>query len=482
MQICSLRVKWIVVANCVSSLNKWNDETKKEFYLRHGIGNSIQDFSIYFLFVSDLMRTSFILLSIVLSVVLAEKYALVFGTKDNWGNYSITSEPCRVYDDLIKAGVKPENIILMMYSTDLNSKSNPWPGMIFTDPASTTDGDWAKYGCFEHIDYTDKDINPKVFLGILTGDKDGVAELTGKENPRVLAAGPEDTVFTYFIDHGNDGIVCVGNGYVHAQELIDAFKTAHEKKLYGKWVWFMEACHSGSMFENKLPEDWNIYIMTSSDSHRNADMSNCPPEDKVAGKSLQTCLSGLWDNAYLDYLESNPDCTIGEIFDAVHDEVAKESSQNVSQWGDMTFRDLKVSEFFGELPSPSFRKARKPVKNTVALDKVPMHLAMWRAIRADKSELAEALKAYQEEAYQAAKKEVEVMRLGRAVLNEKAAEKAMKTTSEVYSSSCMKDLTMALIEKCGHTLPFSESVNNMLRNICLPGLSAPNVDFKDICM
>ena len=46
MQICSLRVKWIVVANCVSSLNKWNDETKKEFYLRHGIGNSIQDFSI----------------------------------------------------------------------------------------------------------------------------------------------------------------------------------------------------------------------------------------------------------------------------------------------------------------------------------------------------------------------------------------------------------------------------------------------------
>ena len=87
------------------------------------------------------MRTSYILVSLILSVVLAEKYAMVFGTKDGWGNYSITSDPCRVYDDLIKAGIKPENIIYFTYTTDLTSKSNPWPGKIFTDPADNTDGD-----------------------------------------------------------------------------------------------------------------------------------------------------------------------------------------------------------------------------------------------------------------------------------------------------------------------------------------------------
>ena len=436
----------------------------------------------FFYLVSDNMRTSYILVSLILSVVLAEKYAMVFGTKDGWGNYSITSDPCRVYDDLIKAGIKPENIIYFTYTTDLTSKINPWPGKIFTDPADNTDGDWAQYGCFDHVDYTDKEINAKVFLGILSGDKDLVAKETGKEDPKVLAAGPDDTVFTYFIDHGNNDIICVGNDLVTSKQLMEALKTAHEKKLYGKWVWFMEACHSGSMFEDKLPEDMNIYVMTSSDAHHNAYMSNCPPNDKVAEKSIGACLSGLWDNSYLDYLEQNPDCTIGEIFDAVKADVAKTSSQNVCEWGDKTFRDFKVSEFFGELPSRYFRKESKPAASVVSLDEVPKHVAMWRAIRADKSEYAEALKAYQEEAFAAAKKEVEIMRLGSALMNEKAADKAFKTAAETYSADCVRDLTISLVKKCGHTLPLSDAANNMLRNICLPGLSVPNVDFNEICM
>ena len=39
-------------------------------------------------------------------------------------------------------------------------------------------------------------------------------EKTGIENPKVFAAGPEDTVFTYFIDHGDEGFISVGTNYV----------------------------------------------------------------------------------------------------------------------------------------------------------------------------------------------------------------------------------------------------------------------------
>ena len=154
----------------------------------------------------------------------------------------------------------------MTYATDLTSIRNPFPGKIFTESASTTKGDWAQYGCFEHVDYTKKDINGEVFLAILSGDAEKVKAVTGIENPKVLAAGPEDTVFTYFIDHGDDGIIVVGSGTVTEEELIEALKTAHEKQLYGKWFWAMEACHSGSMFVN-LPSDWNIFVMTSADSN-----------------------------------------------------------------------------------------------------------------------------------------------------------------------------------------------------------------------
>ena len=244
----------------------------------------------------------------------------------------------------------------------------------------------------------------------------------------------------------------------------------------------MEACHSGSMFR-ELPADWNLFVMTSSDADHNAKMSNCPPNDKVAGKSFGCCLSGLWDNSYLDYLEQNPKTTVGEIVDAVMADVKKTSSQNVSQFGDMSFRDLPLSDFFGLLPTPSFRVTKKAdSESTVSLDQVPMHLAKWRAIRADKDEMASAVAEYERLAFESAKREVEVMRLGVSLMNEKAADAALKTASESYSASCVRDLSLALHEKCGHSFPLSESAMNLLRNICLPGLSVPNVNWSDICM
>ena len=387
-----------------------------------------------------------------------------------------------MYDDLVKAGIKPENIIYMTYTTNVNSSYNPFKGMIFTDPADNTDGDWAKYGCFDHVDYTDKDINGQVFLGIISGDAELVTKYTGKENPKVLSAGPDDTVFTYFIDHGDYNILYLGNDHVTGGQIVNALKTAHEKKLYGKWVWFMEACYSGSMFL-ELPEDWDIYVMTAADDSHSAYMSNCPPYDEIAGKHLRTCISSLWDEAFMVYAEENPKEIVGNLVDTVKKEVAESSDQNVSEFGDMTFRELPFSDFFGELPIPSLRSLKKTESSTsVSLDQVPLHLAKWRAIRADKSESAAALAEYEKLAFESAKREVEVMRLGAALMSEKAAEKALRSPSESYSASCVRDLSLALHEKCGHPFPLSESTSNLLRNICLPGLSVPNVNWNEICM
>ena len=428
------------------------------------------------------MRSIFLILALVTTVVVSEKYAMVFGTKDGWMNYSIASEPCRVYTDLIFAGVKPENIILMTYDSQLKSIQNHFPGMIFTESADNTDGDWAKYGCFQHKDYTGEDINGEVFLAILSGDAAKVTELTGKENPKVLAATEEDTVFTYFIDHGDEGIVVVGEDYVTDEQLMTALKTAHEKKLYGKWLFYMEACHSGSMFEN-LPADMNIYVMTSADAHHNANMSNCPPNERVEDKPFGCCLSGLWDNSWLSYLETNPKSTVGDLFDAVKEDVAKTSDQNVSEFGNMSFRDMKVADFFGELPARRFRTPRITQTTTqVPLDQVPLHLAKWNAIRANKDEAKNALAAYTKLAFETAKREVEVMRLGIALMSEKAAEKALKTPTTSYSASCSRDLAIALVEKCGHEFPLGKSTTNVLRAICQPGLTMPNLNWDDICI
>ena len=93
-----------------------------------------------------------------------------------------------------------------------------------------------------------------------------------------------------------------------------------------------------------------------------------------------------------------------------------------------------------------------------------------------------ALSAYEKIVMDEAKKEVEVMRLGVSLMNEKAADSAMKSVAESYSIDCVRELSHSLVEKCGHSYPLNEKTMNMLKNICLPGLSVPNVDFSEICM
>ena len=369
----------------------------------------------------------------------------------------------------------------MTYYKEIFTAKNPLKGMVFTEPADNTDRNWAKYGCFDHVDYTDGDLSAELFLAVISGDAAKVTELTGKENPKVLAATEEDTVFTYFIDHGDEGMIFINHQPVMKEDFINALKTAHEKKIYGKWVWFMEACHSGSMFRD-LPADWNIFAMTASDADHNAKMANCPPKDVVAGVALGTCIGSLWDQAYLEYAEQNPKTIIGDLVDAVKVEVAKTSDQNVSQYGDMTFRDMPFADFFGEVPPRRNNNNNNNADGLVPLSEVPLHLAKWRAIRAQ-DDVEEAMNELKKEVAASIKREVEVMRLGSVMLGEKVADKAMKTPApSSYSASCVRDLSLSLVEKCGHSLPFSKSSISVLRNICRPNKTVSSVNWSDICM
>ena len=417
-----------------------------------------------------------------LSIAMADKWALVVSGNNGYYNYCITSTICRGYDILHDAGVAEDHMVYLGFNDVFDSPSNPFPGSIFTDQDPEGPGiDYAP-GCRPHIDYPDKMVSAELFMATLSGDKEEVTKLTGVENPKVIESGPEDTIFVYYMDHGAIGFCEVGKSELYEEVLISTINKMYENKQYMQLVFYFEACHSGSMFRT-LEKGKNVYAMTGSDTEHSAWMNNCPPNDVVNGKSMGTCLGAWFDNFWMQEVTDNgADLTHNEMFKIVHDKTAEETDQNVSQFGDMAFRDYKVADFFGKLPSPSFRSVKKSVESTVAVSEVPAHLAKWKAIRASAAEKKSALEAYEKILVAEAKKEVEVMRLGRMLMNEKAADNALKTPAESYSASCVRDLSIELVKKCGHTMPFPQSVNNMLRNICLPGLSVPNVNWNDICM
>ena len=423
-----------------------------------------------------------VFISLLLVLAVADKYAVIMATADGWGNYSITSNPCRAYTDFVKMGIPEENIIFMTYHKNLEKSKNPYKGMIFTDPADNTDGDWAQYGCFDHIDYTDDDINVSTFLSILSGDIDKVAAETNIKNPKVLRSGPEDTLLMYIMDHGDYGFYYVDGKEVNRNLWNTATTKLWENKKYKEALVFMEACYGGSMWAN-YPQNRNMIILTSADEIHSANMSNCPPDDYIGEKHLGTCLSGLFDNSYLTYLEENPDSTIQEVFDAVHNECAKTSEQEVSLWGDYEMGKKKVSDFFGESYAIKRSAQKKSSRSSVPVPEVPIHLAKWAAIRAEKEEVENAMEEYKDLIYARAKEEVELMRLAVMLKSEKNADELMNATnSNSYSASCVESLTYQLIHECGHTATFTTKTVNLLRGLCDSNKTLPSIQWKDVCM
>ena len=428
------------------------------------------------------MKYALFFILAILAIASAERHAIIIAPRANWADYGVQSESCRMYKDLVAGGVKPENIVLMSTKRISDMKKNPFPGELFTDDSPNAPGKDYSHGCVEYIDYNEEDINGDVMLAIMRADVDALKKLTGKENPKVLHSTEDDNIMMYFTSHGSPGSILVGYGTVSNIELMETIKYMHEHKMYKNFLFLMEACYSGSMFLN-LPKDLNVYAITAADDDHSSYESHCPPDDVIDGEELNTCLSCYWDNSMEWFMEGGADHTLDELFKHTHEAVAKSSSQNVSHFGDIEgMGKMTLRQFMGDLPAKRLRSMAEDKSEKIPKSEVPKHLAMWRAIRADKSELAEALKEYQEEMFKAAKKEVEVMRLARMVMSEKAAEKAMKMPAGEYSIDCVKELTLALVKKCGHSSLMGASVNNMLRNICLPGLHAPNVDFDEVCL
>lgn len=154
---------------------------------------------------------------------------------------------------------------------------------MYNKPSGKQEGVDVNKGCV--IDYEGKDVTPKNYMAILTGNKSAV---TGG-NGRVLQSTSDDYVFLNFADHGGVGLIAFPSSYLYAKDLIDTFQTMYNKKMYKQLVYYMEACESGSMFQ-QLPKDINIYAVSAASPSESSWAYYCPPEDEVNGKHIGSCL------------------------------------------------------------------------------------------------------------------------------------------------------------------------------------------------
>jgi len=89
-------------------------------------------------------------------------------------------------------------------------------------------------------------------------------------------------------------------GSLYADKLHDTFKFMNENKMYKEMVVYIEACESGSMFENILEDNLNIYAVTAANASESSWGTYCSPDDKVDGKSIRSCLGDLFSVNWLE--------------------------------------------------------------------------------------------------------------------------------------------------------------------------------------
>ena len=437
-----------------------------------------REIGVFLIFYSVSMKSSLLILAL-LSVALADKWALFVSGNNGYWNYCITSTICRGYTILHDAGVAEDHMVYLGFNDVFDSSKNPFPGQIFTDADPEGPGiDYAP-GCRPHIDYPDKMVSAELFMATLSGDKEEVTKLTGVENPRVIESGPEDTIFVYYMDHGAIGFCEVGKSELHEDVLMKTIDKMYENKQYKQLVFYFEACHSGSMFR-KLEKGKNVYAMTGSDTEHSAWMNNCPPDDVVDGKHVGACMGAWFDNFWMQEVTDNgADLTHNEMFKIVHEKTAAQTDQNVSQFGDIdTIGEMPVREFIGDY-KPKKKVSADP-KSMVKYEDVPKHLAMWKAIRAEPNTRSDAIAELENVVRTEARKEIMVMRTARAYFkDDKLADAATKTRPASYSQECVRDITTSLMAACGYTLPLRDSHLTVMENICANGYV--QLDYTDVC-
>lgn len=295
------------------------------------------------------------ILSVILliSEVLSAQWAVLLAGSRGWYNYGQQTDICHAYQTLIKGGIPRENIIVFAYNDEAFNPENPFPGLLFNDQS----GNDVYSGC--NIDYSGNDVSSTNFLNVLKGN---AAALSGIGTGRVLQTTSDDTVFINYSDHGGYGVVAMPNGALYAADLQDAISYMWANQKYGKMIFYMEACQSGSMFIS-YPQNMKFMAVTSADPNEPAWMTYCPPDDDVVnGVHLNTCLGDFFSHTWVTNLETENTAqySLQQQYLYLQDYVF---TSHVSRYGDFSFLSDPVANFLGNMnPSPS--EKREQAKDT----------------------------------------------------------------------------------------------------------------------
>lgn len=351
----------------------------------------------------------------------------------------------------------------MMYDDIAQNPENPNKGVVINKPNGPNVYQNIK------IDYTGAQVTPDNFLKVLKGDSSAGGP--------VLKSTAQDNVFVNFVDHGGPGIIAFPSDLLKASDLIAALQYMHTNNMYKSLLFYLEACESGSMFENLLPANINIYATTAADATHS---SYACYYDQQLNTYLGDVYSVNWmEDSDLGRLASE---TVAQQFVKVK---AETNTSVVCEFGSLGLKTDTLNDFqAGDGPDAAAKPLigvparRTPITDAVDSRQVEVarlrHRVAQAATPAERAQAQAALAA--EEAKRAATHSQFLSIVGRVAGVERALFH-MKNRVSLDDYRCVEEATQAFHDRClnlgqdswalEHTMAFA--------SLCKEGVAAATI-------
>ena len=428
------------------------------------------------------MRVQALLAILLFASISCDQFAVLVAGSNQYKNYRHQSDVFHHYHILTSRGVKPQNIVVMAYDDIANNQRNPYPGQVFNIP----DGQDVYAGVV--IDYFGKDVTPSNFVAVLTGDRSAVKKTDTRTTGKVLTSTSNDNVYIYFSDHGSDNLIAFPSRYLYADELNDALKTMHNKGMYKQLVFYLESCHSGSMFNRLLPTNINIYTTTAANPHESSYAEYCGSQARVRGKYIGSCLGDEYSCRFMEDIDSRPgeklrSWTMQQQYQYL---VSAVRGSHVQQYGDLSIAQKSIAEFISQTSSKfadwllkAFRRLSPvnesdPMKNKINNENYRLE---WYRMEAESGNVLGAEEEYYDE----------IMAEGRVTkifdLFTKKFNLPKRDYNDEIDYDCYREVVQGYEDKCGTLIDRDFKFMTHIANFCTKGINPKEAvrAFKNIC-
>jgi len=327
---------------------------------------------------------------------------------------------------------------------------------------------------------------------VLTGNSEA---MRGIGNGKVLKSGPNDNVFFFYSDHGTVGEVEMpSGGALYATKFNAALGLMHQRNMYAKMVVYIESCESGSMFNNLLPKNINVYATSASSPDESSWGCYCPPQDKVNGKSIGSCLGDLYSVNWMEDTDKFGQArTLADQLAAVQ---KLTTMSKVMAWGDVSWLNLTVGNFQGdkallgtEQPAVEYSGAEPShysadelrEMSAVSTYDIPMHLSYYQYLRHDGKDMKEShvlLNELLSELTMRAATDKVMIALTEKLAGERATQvmNARMGTAQI-NGDCIAIAKQAWAIHCGEFTDYARKYVRVLNNLCnLPDVSIAQIE------